>query len=324
VWTHCAVADEPGHPATEIQRERFDAVLREALPSGAVLTGAEVSRADATSLDLADGRAVTAGAVIDARGAAGLPHLTGGWQKFLGQTLRTARPHGLTLPVVMHATVEQLDGYRFVYCLPFSADEVFVEDTYYSDGPELDAPALRLRVAAYAEAQGWEVAEALHEETGVLPVVAGGDVAAFRRTLAPGLPSAGVRAGLFHHLTSYSLPTAVAFALALAGAPDLSGTGLAGFGRAWSERHWREGRFYLMLSAMLFGAAAPSERYKVLRRFYCLDEGLIERFYAGRTTMTDKARILTGRPPVPLGAALRAIAGRAPLADLGATLLATL
>jgi len=33
--------------------------------------------------------------------------------------------------------------------------------------------------------------------------------------------------------------------------------------------------------------------------------------------MTDKARILAGRPPVPLGAALRAIAGRAPLGSLG-------
>jgi alanine racemase len=27
VWTHCAVADEPGHPANDAQRERFDRVL---------------------------------------------------------------------------------------------------------------------------------------------------------------------------------------------------------------------------------------------------------------------------------------------------------
>ncbi|MEN3273895.1 MAG: alanine racemase [Actinomycetota bacterium] len=29
VWTHCAVADEPGHPANDAQRERFDGVLAE-------------------------------------------------------------------------------------------------------------------------------------------------------------------------------------------------------------------------------------------------------------------------------------------------------
>jgi alanine racemase len=34
VWTHCAVADEPGHPATARQRERFDAVLHELADAG--------------------------------------------------------------------------------------------------------------------------------------------------------------------------------------------------------------------------------------------------------------------------------------------------
>jgi alanine racemase len=34
VWTHCAVADEPGHEATVRQRERFDAVLGELRAAG--------------------------------------------------------------------------------------------------------------------------------------------------------------------------------------------------------------------------------------------------------------------------------------------------
>lgn len=34
VWTHCAVADEPGHPATSQQCERFDAVLAELHDAG--------------------------------------------------------------------------------------------------------------------------------------------------------------------------------------------------------------------------------------------------------------------------------------------------
>ena len=38
----------------------------------------------------------------------------------------------------MDATVEQQDGYRFVYCLPFTSTSVFVEDTYYQDTPMLD------------------------------------------------------------------------------------------------------------------------------------------------------------------------------------------
>jgi lycopene beta-cyclase len=59
---------------------------------------------------------------------------------------------------------------------------------------------------------------------------------------------------------------------------------------------------------MLFQAARPSERYRVLERFYSLPEALIARFYAARLTRLDKLRLLSGKPPVPLGAALRCIA----------------
>ncbi len=62
-----------------------------------------------------------------------------------------------------------------------------------------------------------------------------------------------------------------------------------------------------MLNRMLFRAAEPAERYKVLERFYRLDPALVARFYAGRSTAMDKARILMGKPPVPVGRALSAI-----------------
>ena len=65
-------------------------------------------------------------------------------------------------------------------------------------------------------------------------------------------------------------------------------------------------RFYRVLGAMLFGARADQRR-KVFDRFYRLDEHLIERFYAARSTMVDRARVLCGRPPVPITRALRAL-----------------
>ena len=46
-----------------------------------------------------------------------------------------------------------------------------------------------------------------------------------------------------------------------------------------------------------------------------LPEGLIERFYAGRSTLPDKARILMGKPPVPIRRALPCVPER-----LGASL----
>jgi len=64
------------------------------------------------------------------------------------------------------------------------------------------------------------------------------------------------------------------------------------------------------LNRMLFRAARPDQRYRVLERFYRLPQPLIERFYAGETTLADKARILSGKPPVPIGAALTCLVER--------------
>jgi lycopene beta-cyclase len=316
----------PGHSrrlATayrSLASERLDAALRAALPAAALMTNAEVVSATERHVALADGREIEAGGVIDARGLVGMPHMAGGWQKFVGQMLRIARPHGLNCPLVMDARVEQRDGYRFVYCLPFGPSEVFVEDTYYSDTASLDLPMLRARIAAYAQSRGWEVEAVTREETGVLPVIAEGDFAAFWPDGGEQPARAGARAALVHPLTSYSLPIAVRFALHIATLPALSSPALAGASRAWARTHWREGRLYRLLARMLFGAAAPEERLRVLERFYTLPEPLIERFYAGSSTRADGLRILAGRPPVPVLAALASLSGRGrPLAGLDAT-----
>ncbi len=303
-------------PYRSITSERLDARLREVLPASALLTGVRVAAAGPDGFTLADGRTFAAKGVIDARGAASLPHMAGGWQKFLGQVLRLAEPHRLTRPVVMDARVDQAEGYRFVYCLPFSATEVFVEDTYYADTPRLDREDLRARIASYASEQGWKVLETSREETGVLPVVAEGDFEAFWPTDDP-LARAGTRAALFHPLTSYSLPHAVRTAQAIAVMPDLSGSALAAAIRDIARANWQSGGYYRMLARMLFGAAAPDRRWPILERFYRLPAPLIERFYAGRSSRADGLRILSGKPPVPLGAAMAALTGRGrPLATL--------
>lgn len=317
----------PGHsrrlatPYRAITAARLDDAVRTALPHGRVLTGARVTAASAGRVSLDDGRTIEAGAVLDTRGAHGLPALAGGWQKFLGQTLRLGRPHGLARPVVMDARVTQYDGYRFLYALPFSPTELFLEDTYYSDSPHLDRPLLRDRIAAYVAGNGWEAGEVTYEEAGVLPVIAAGDFEAFWNA-ADALPArAGARAALVHPLTSYSLPDAVRFAWHLATLDNFTAERLGTTCHEWAATHWRGGRFYRMLSRMLFGAAEPAQRWRLLERFYRLPEPLIERFYAGRSTAADMARVLVGRPPVPIGAALASLSGGGrPLADLGAPL----
>lgn len=290
-----------------IESERLDSVLRRALPPEALLTGTRADIVTATSVRLANGVTIGARGVIDARGPAGLSHLDLGYQKFAGQLLELAAPHGLTRPIIMDARVDQADGYRFVYVLPFGPRAVFVEDTYYSESPELDLPRLQARIAAYAGEQGWRVHATGRVETGVLPVCMGGDFEGYWQSGGPGVAKAGLRGGFFHAMTGYSLPDAVRIATLVAGMADLSGPALHGALHKAAAAHWRGQRFYRLLATLLFKAADPPERHRTLARFYRLDPALIGRFYAGRSTLGDKLRILMGKPPVAISRAIAAL-----------------
>ncbi|NNM72697.1 lycopene beta-cyclase CrtY [Enterovirga aerilata] len=284
-----------------VTSDRFHDVLIGTL-ARAVRLRSEVAEIAPTRVLLAGGECRSAAAVIDGRGAAPTPHMTFAWQKFVGLELRLREPHGLTVPILMDATVPQQDGYRFVYVLPFGPDTALVEDTYYADGPDLDDAVLRDRILSYVAGKGWSVAEVLREERGVLPITLGGDIEAFWR--GPEVPRSGLRAGLFHPVTGYSLPDAVRLADHIAGLPDLSAASLHSAVRTWSQARWRGHGFFRLLNRMLFRAGKPQERYRMLQRFYGLPEPTIGRFYAGRPTAADKARLFVGRPPVPvLGAA---------------------
>ncbi len=294
-------------PYASMASADFAAALERELPPEAIRLNAEASALDAQGVTLASGERISARSVIDARGFAPSAHLQGGWQVFMGRHLRTATPHGLARPIIMDARVEQLGGYRFVYTLPLGACDLFVEDTYYQDTPELDRSALSARIDAYCRRLGWQ-GDILGSETGVLPVVTGGSFAAFQaENRIEGVTMIGGRGGFIHPLTSYTLPFAVATALAIAEDADLPGEQLSAKMEARARQHWGRTGFYRKLGSMLFGAARPGQRYRVFQRFYRLPERLIERFYAGGTTVGDKIRILVGRPPVPLGRAMGAI-----------------
>jgi lycopene beta-cyclase len=68
-----------------------------------------VKSVKANSVVLEDGTELQARAVIDGRGGMG-DELGCGYQKFVGQELRLTAPHGLARPMLMDASVPQLDG----------------------------------------------------------------------------------------------------------------------------------------------------------------------------------------------------------------------
>jgi lycopene beta-cyclase len=185
-----------------------------------------------------------------------------------------------------------------------SKQRVLVEDTYYSESSELDREKLRQRIRDYVADQGWRISGEHREESGVLPIVLDGDAERYWQEAGTAVARAGMRALLFHHTTGYSLPDAVRLADLVASVPELSTVALAPAIKAHSLARWDEQGFFRLLNRLMFEAARPAERYRTLQHFYRCSERLIGRFYAGRPGPLDPLRILSGRPPVPLGRAL--------------------
>ncbi|MGD1935087.1 MAG: lycopene beta-cyclase CrtY [Candidatus Phaeomarinobacter sp.] len=289
-----------------VSEDRLRAQIAEDLGPTPVIQGNIVSiTAEGAQLD--GGHHIEAKAVIDGRGQSGNSDLNIRFQKFVGQELEIESPHGLTRPVIMDATVPQEDGYRFFYLLPHSPSTLLIEDTRYSDGADLDDDIFRSAIADYTASKSWRVKSVLREERGVLPIALGGDFDAFWSSTPPGTGRSGLAAALFHPVTGYSLPDNVRLAQAIAELPDITAQTIAATTHSHAKNAWEKRGFYRLLNRMLFDAARPQDRYKVLERFYRLPEPLIARFYAGTTTLADKARILTGKPPVPIMAAMRCL-----------------
>lgn len=281
--------------------EHLDAVVQRRFadsPEAELLLESEAIAVDARGVTLANGQRIEGTAVIDARGPGREPIADAGFQKFVGREVELTDPHGLTRPVLMDATVPQLDGLRFFYVLPLSPTRLLVEDTRFSDGPALDVDDLGAEVDSYLERHGWDVAALVREESGVLPMP-------WAPLPHPGRAPllAGYAGGMLHPGTGYSVPVAARLAVEAA---KLEPSALAsGALEPWIQDLRQRQRLPLLLNRLLFQATPAANRVHVMERVHRRPDALLERLYAMEATGRDAARLLVGRPPrgVPVGKA---------------------
>jgi lycopene beta-cyclase len=264
-------------------------------------SGVWISQVEPQAVILSDGSRIQARCVVDARGWDQLPAgSASGFQKFVGLQLRLKETHGLQHPILMDATVPQVDGFRFMYVLPWSERSVLIEDTHYSLDPNIDNEAYQREILQYAQRKSWIVEEVLGFEQGSLPIPLYGQ----ERPETGVMPTIGVRAGLFHPTTGYSIYEAIMIAEAIARETRWDAAALGKKLQQFTQERWRQHEFYRRLNNMLFLASAEDQRYRVLEKFYEHEESLVARFYSGQTSARDKLAILSGKPPVPVSKGL--------------------
>jgi len=261
-----------------------------------ILTNTTVDEIAPARVTLSDGRRIDATAVIDNRGPAPLNvgNFAGGFQKFWGFELELNTDWTHANPIIMDDEIDQQDGFRFIYTLPFERRRVLVEDTRFSNTPSIDREECLVRVGNYVDSRGYRDWRIVREEQGVLPMPTGGSFP------GSGLPmlAGGYRGGWFHAATGYSFSMALQVAHCVATNPA---DRLPQVLRQLSHEHAWRAKFARFLNRLLFELVKPQTRYQIFRRFYrVLDEPSIARFYGHRFTPFDAFRMVVGIPPMGL------------------------
>jgi lycopene beta-cyclase len=251
-------------------------------------------------------------AVFDCRGNLPYESALCGFRKFVGVDVELEEPHGLEAPILMDATVHQIDGYRFFYVLPWTETSLLVEDVRYSDHAEMNMASFRWEIEQYLANRGWQPVTYFREEVGCLPIplqesFLEEEETPRKRSSRHAVPFLGVGAGFFHPTTGYSLVELMRAIEEIvdkkAFTSDEAIKVLARFSIDAQKRH----KFFYGFNRMLFLGALPEERFQILQRVYQMPESVIHRFYRGELHGSDMVRLLWGRPPLPLKKAFEAL-----------------
>jgi len=249
--------------------------------------------------------------VFDGRGFLPFDEQMVGFQKFVGMELELESHHGLSRPILMDSTVEQKDGFRFFYCLPWDETRILVEDTRYSENSHLDISEYREEIKRYCAQKNWKIRKVNREEVGALPIPLRAKYLPSNKGFPESwvqrlVPCVGVRGGFFHSTTGYSLPDTVRVVRRLMEVEnkyEVIFPVMVKLAHSTASRQW----FFRLLNRMMFIGSTPQNRYKILEFFYRMPKGLINRFYSGRMWPTDYIRIFLGRPPIKVKDALKCI-----------------
>ena len=270
--------------------------------------GLKVKDLQKTEVIFESGERISGQVVFDARGMAPFQTSECGYQKFVGIDLDLEEPHGIENPIIMDATCEQKDGFRFFYLIPWASNRILIEDTRYSNSSMIHLDEFHNEILEFCRKKNWKIKTIVRTESAALPIPL---QASPSQLSAHGPVNIGLRAGYFHLTTGYSLANAASAAEKIADTfvnhPEGNIQRIHAELEALTQPIRKQAQFFALLNRMLFKAAVPERRWIIFSRFYRLSEELIFRFYRGSLKRTDQFRILMGKPPVPILSALRQI-----------------
>ena len=142
----------------------------------------------------------------------------------------------------MDASVEQLDGFRFMYVLPLTPTRLLVEDTRYSRSPLIDEDEFDFEIQSYVTQKFLGNYQVVRQEKGCLALPL--TMTQYQQPADRGQYNLGLRAGMFQPVTGYSFPYAARWEYYISrkisglSTRDLSYYSTVCRGRIWQQYNW--------------------------------------------------------------------------------------
>lgn len=292
-----------GAPLTAVRSVKLNTLVRIEL-GDAVRLNETVESISNHQVTLASGEKLTAGLVIDGRKNRGFNPSEVGYQKMLGLEVRTSLPHSLKAPVLMDASYDQEEGFRYIQCLPWTADRLLIRELRLRSEKQMEPDSFRNTLFDYAKRQAWSISEIFREEERVriLPLspnyLEGGvsPISLWEEGVIPGVE----RLGLCQPTLGRDLPHAVRWvekSLSIHEKPVEWGPHL----KEWTSEELIQQSTLSGLNRLLFRAPKPQLRYRLLQAFFLQQPAeLLENFYSSRLEIADRVRLLLKTRPIPL------------------------
>lgn len=264
-----------------------------------ILTGKKISKLSPEDVITDNGERFSADCVFDGRGPRENMKFSAGYQKFVGIDVDLAEPHGMDHPIIMDVRLDQEDGFRFMYVLPWSDTSLMLEDTHYSNTPDYDVQYYKKKMVEYAGSKGWKVKEITRIEHGALLIPMESDPDA-EDDIQKGIPVIGIRGEIYNPITSYATPGCIKLADLISNHPVIESAAIAKFIKEKKPCIIKNRKISYMLNKMIFKVAAPETRYKIFEHFYTKNDNLVKRFYSSSSILRDYLNLCIGVPPVPM------------------------
>lgn len=256
-------------------------------------------KADIVSHDrvvLEDGATYNGGCVIDARGYRDRFNFETGYQKFVGIDVTLEEPHNMDHPVIIDATLEQKDGFRLMYILPWEDNKLMFEDTYYTLNPAMDIDEFKKDILAYAESNGFRVKSVDRIEKGctAIPMEADPDV---KEDLKKGIPMIGMRGGIINPMTGYGAPAGIGLADMIANLDEINNKNVSEVIKKGSAKLLPPLVFTRLMDRLMFKCTEGAELQLLFQYFFKKNDGMVSRFFSGRYKLADYINIFVAIPP---------------------------